>query len=147
MKLTEEQIKEIADNLDSGLRCFYNKRTGVIKEILNFNSWIDADEEPWEEELREIEENWSDFYEFENMTSGESFNLMADFAENIDNPGLQKRLINALNRSKPFRNFKWQIDNSGEYRQLWFEFKNNRYIEWVKDQIETQNRNSDNDYY
>ena len=147
MKLTEEQIKEIADNLDSGLRCFYNKRTGVIKEILNFNSWINADEETWEEELREIEENWSDFYEFENMTSGESFNLMADFAENIDNPGLQKRLINALNRSKPFRNFKWQIDNSGEYRQLWFEFKNNRYIEWVKDQIETQNRNSDNDYY
>lgn len=46
------------------------------------------------------------------------------------------RKINALNRSKPFRNFKWQIDNSGDYRQVWFDFKRRRYKEFVKKQIE-----------
>ncbi|MCK4346279.1 MAG: hypothetical protein KAX05_13430 [Bacteroidales bacterium] len=139
MKLTDQQIKEIADNLDSGMRCFYNKQTGIIKTVLNFDSWIGADEEPWEEELKEIDENWSDYFEFKGMTSRESFNLMADFAESIDNPRLQDRLFNALNKSKPFQNFKWQIDNSGEYRQQWFDFKNMHYIELVKGQIDNNN--------
>jgi len=40
------------------------------------------------------------------MSSRDSFNLMADFAESIDNKKLQDRLINALNKSKPFKNFK-----------------------------------------
>ena len=52
---------------------------------------------------------------------------MLDFAESVDNVNLQERLINSLNKSKPFRNFKWQIDNSGNYLQKWFDFKNNRY--------------------
>jgi len=145
MKLTDQQIKEIADNLDSGMRCFFNKQTGEIKTILNFDSWIGADEEPWTEENKEIEENWGDYFEFENMSSNDSFNLMADFAASIDNPKLQDRLVNALNKSKPFSNFKWQIDNSGEYRQQWFDYKNKRYIEWVKDQIELLNINADNE--
>jgi hypothetical protein len=28
------------------------------------------------------------------------------------------------------------VDNSGSYRQKWFDFKNQRLIEWVKDQLE-----------
>ena len=66
--------------------------------------------------------------------------LMVDFAESVDNPGLQERLFIALNRSKPFRNFKWQIDNSGEYRQRWFKYKDQRYIKWVKEQLDDHNR-------
>lgn len=41
---------------------------------------------------------------------------MADFAENVDDTRLKDKLTNALNRPKPFQNFKWQIDNSGEFR-------------------------------
>jgi hypothetical protein len=52
MKLTEKQIEEIADNLDCGMRCFYNLKTGEIKTLLNLDSWIGADEEPWEEESK-----------------------------------------------------------------------------------------------
>ena len=52
MKLTEKQIEEIADNLDYGMRCFYNLKTGEIKTVINFNNWIGADEEPWAEELK-----------------------------------------------------------------------------------------------
>jgi len=140
IKLTEQEIKEIASNLDCGMKCFYNKRTGEIKSILNFDSWIGADEEPWEEDLKELDENWSDYIEFENFISRDSFELMVDFAESVDNVNLRERLINSLNKSKPFRNFKWQIDNSGDYRQKWFDFKNNRYIEWVKYQLEQFNR-------
>lgn len=136
MILTEKQIEEIADNLDGGMRCFYNLKTGEIKSILNFDSWIGADEEPWEEESKEIDENLGDYFEFEGFESYDSFQIMADFAEIVDDTSLQNKLINVLNRPKPFQNFKWQIDNSGEYRQQWFDFKKKRYIKWVKEQID-----------
>jgi hypothetical protein len=139
MKLTNKQIEEIADNLDSGMKCFYNLKTREIKTIINFDSWIGADEEPWEEDIKEIEENWDNYVEFDGMSAHESFRIMANFAESVDNDSLQERLVNALNRSKPFRNFKWQIDNSGDYRQQWFNFKKARYIDWVKDQINFKN--------
>ena len=76
-----------------------------------------------------------DYFEFEGFESHESFQIMVDFAESVDDQKLQNRLIYALNKSKPFSNFKWQVDNSGEYRQQWFDFKKMRYIEWVKEQI------------
>ena len=65
---------------------------------------------------------------------------MADFAEVVEDINLQKKLINALNRPKPFRNFMWNIDNSGDYRQKWFQFKNKRYIQWVTEQIESYDK-------
>lgn len=139
MNLTEQQIIEIADNLEAGLNCYFNLKTGEIKTILNFDSWQGADEEPWEEDINEIEENGSDYYQFEGMESRDSFRLMADFIDTIDEQKLANRLINALNRRKPFQNFKWEIDNSGEYRQQWFDFKKSRYIEWVKIQIDAHN--------
>ncbi len=140
MKLTEKQIEEIADNLDCGMRCFYNLKTGEMKTILNFESWIGADEEPWEEESNEIDENWGDYFEFTGFKSHESFQLMVDFAENVDDRRLQNKLINVLSKPKPFQNFKWQIDNSGDYRQQWFDFKKMRYIQRIKKQIDINNK-------
>jgi hypothetical protein len=141
MKPIEKQIEEIAGNLDCGMRCFYNLKTGDIKTLLNFDSWIGTDEEPWEEESKEIDENWDDYFEFTGFEAHESFRIMADFAERIDDQKLQNQLINALNRPKPFRNFKWQIDNSGEYRQQWFDYKKMRYVQWVKEQIDLNEQN------
>ena len=140
---TKDQIKEIADDLDCGMRCFYNKVTGEIKAIPDYESMIYADESLFEEDLNDLDENWSDYFEFEKYPSHESFQVMVDFAESVDNVKLQDRLFNALNRSKPFRNFKWQIDNSGEYRELWFAYKRDRYINFVKKQIERLNRHEE----
>jgi len=142
MTLKEEQIKEIAENLDMGMRCFYHLKTGEIEATPDFlnSDWFGQNTEPWQEILDKLDENWSDYFEFEKMASHESFEIMADFAETVDNQNLQDRLFKALNGSKPFRNFKWEIDNSGEYRQKWFDYKNQRLIEFVKNQIEQHNR-------
>ena len=122
------------------MRCFYNLKSDKIKTILNFDSWIDADIENWDDVSNEIDENWSDYIEFTGFESHESFKLMVDFAESVNDIGLQNKLIDALNRLKPFQNFKWQIDNSGEYRQQWFDFKKKHYIQWVKYQIDLNNK-------
>ncbi len=90
MKLTEKQIEEIADNLHCGMRCFYNLKTGDIRTLLNFDNWIGADEEPWEEESKEIDENLDDYFEFTGFEAHESFRVMVDFAEGIDAPKLHR---------------------------------------------------------
>ncbi len=142
MKLTEEIIREISENLDLGMRCFYHLKTGEIETIPDFTraDWFGCDTEPWQETLDKIDENWGSYFEFEKMTSHESFEIMADFAKTVDNQKLQEKLYMALNKSKPFRNFKWEIDDSGAYRQKWFDFKNQRLIEFVKTQIEEHNQ-------
>ena len=142
MKPTEKQIEEIAEDLDCGMRCYYNLKTGEIKAIPDFDNLLGGDEEPWEDEINELEENWADYFEFKGLGSRDSFRIMADFAEGVANAGIQDRLINALNRPKPFQNFKFQIDNSGEYRQQWFDFNKMRYVLWVKKQIDSQNFDS-----
>jgi hypothetical protein len=38
MKPTEKQIHEIAQDLDCGMGCFYNLKTGEIKTLLNFDN-------------------------------------------------------------------------------------------------------------
>lgn len=138
LNLSEQQISEIAENMECGMICFYNLKTGELQTVLDIDNCF-GDTEVWEKELREIHKHEDDYFEFEGVTSDHSFNIMADFAENVDNRDLRKSLIHALNNQKPFRNFKWHIDNSGEYRQKWFDFKTKAYINWVKKQIEDYN--------
>jgi hypothetical protein len=57
----------------------------------------------------------------------------------VDDKIIQNRLSNALNKAKPFRNFKFEIDNSGKYRQEWFDFKEQTYCEWINAQIKELN--------
>jgi len=125
IELTEKQIEDIADFLDCGLTCLYNKKTKELITITEFDDSTNPDE---------IE--WDDIIEFERMNSNDSFELMADFVEQLNDSYLKEKLIAILNNSKPFKNFKTQIDNSGEYRQKWFDFKNKKYINYVKSQIE-----------
>lgn len=68
-------------------------------------------------------------------SSRESFKIMEDFVETIGDWRLRGRLSEVLSERKPFKNFKWHIDNSGTYRQKWFDFKNTRVCEWVAEQI------------
>ena len=59
---------------------------------------------------------------------------MVKFVEQLDEKNkLKDELIKALNRKKPFREFKFVIDNSGIYRQQWFDFKHEQLIQWVVD--------------
>lgn len=140
MKLTDEQIKEIAEEVDCGLRCFYNLKTGKILSCPDFDGqWYGDDTELWQDTLDELENNSENYFEFEGMQSYESYEVMADFAETVDDEELQEKLFRALNNRKPFQNFKWEVDNSGEYRQKWFDFKNAKMIEFVKKQIERYN--------
>ncbi|MCT4589638.1 MAG: UPF0158 family protein [Carboxylicivirga sp.] len=147
IKPSHKQINEIAEHLECGMRCYFNLKTGEIKTIINMDTWEIADEEIWQDEINEIEKNAEDYFKFEGMNSHESFNLMVDFTNYIDNIQLKERLIKALNRAKPFRNFKWEIDKSVVYRQHWFDYKTTRYIQLVNKQIELFKRDFEKQVY
>ncbi len=134
ISLTKDQIKEIAEQLDCGMRCYIDKETGEIKTTPDFDNWY-TDDELWTDVLIELEENWGKYVEIERMESRDSFDLIADFAESVDSRELRDSLINALNKKHPFRNFKRVVDNSGPYRQKWFDFKNQSLIEWVEKKL------------
>ncbi|AHM60529.1 hypothetical protein D770_11360 [Flammeovirgaceae bacterium 311] len=59
IQLTNEQIGTITEELDCGLRCFYNIRTKEIKSIIDSKDPLELTIE-LEEDMAEIEDNWDD---------------------------------------------------------------------------------------
>jgi len=132
LTVTEQQIKEIAEQLDCGFRSFWHKPTGELLYIPDFNNDPFSVTEFYKDDLEKLDNNFSDYIEIEKPTSTNNFEIMANFTEQLnDNKALKSELINALNKKKPFREFKFVIDNAGVYRQQWFDFKHLQLKQWV----------------
>jgi hypothetical protein len=134
--MTDEQIITLADNLECGLRCFVHKESRKIVTIPEavFETGNDS-EEFWEKSFKEIEKDINSYFVIERMQTHESFKLMEKFADLVENKILQQKLVLALNKPKPFSNFKYEVENSGSYKQRWYDFKKQQLIEWVKRQL------------
>ena len=76
---------------------------------------------------------------FEKMDSRESYRVMENFVDLVEDTELKNKLDLGLSLSKPFRNFKDIIDSESEYREKWFQFKKQKYIEYVIEQIDFHN--------
>ena len=133
MKLEEKDTKEIAELLDCGEICYYHKVTRAIEHHPDPNSDY-FEHDMWEESIEKIESDFSNYLRFEKMDSRMAFKVMENFTNRINDQEIQNTLIKSLSQAQPFRNFKWIIDNS-DYRQQWFDFKTQAYIEWVNNQI------------
>jgi virginiamycin A acetyltransferase len=140
IKLTREQIKEFFEELDMGNKCYYHFPTGTIVSYFDDIEGVMDDETAEEVEKIEadIEENGDDYFEFQKMTSRESFSIMEDFIETISDKRLADRLAHAISKSKPFRHFKDIVDDSS-YRDKWFRFRDERGIDWIEQQISDYN--------
>lgn len=137
MKPTEKQIKEIADNLECGMICYYHIKNGKIMAMPDFDEMYEIPDEIWNEDIKEIENNEEYYFKFIKPDSHSSYRIMADFVNTVEDEELKDRLLDILDRPKPFRNFKWEVDNAGEYRYKWFKYRTMRYIQKVKDDIES----------
>jgi hypothetical protein len=136
MKLPKKKINEIAQDLDCGLICYIHKETHEHKTLIDFDLNYDAEEELWQDTIDEIENNRDKYIKLEPMSSRESFGIMEGFIDQVSKNNIRKRLIAALNKRKPFRHFKYEVDNDEEVRQHWFKYKEYRYEEWVINQLE-----------
>jgi hypothetical protein len=136
MTMTKEHILEIAELLDCGMICFYHLSTGTIESHPDpYDPYYDP--EPWQDIIDKIENDWDNYIRFEKMDSNEGFRVMEDFAFSLPDLKFKEEILKRLTRRKPFQNFKALIDSSN-YREEWFNYKKEAYIEFVKRQIEAK---------
>jgi hypothetical protein len=135
IKLTQKKIREIYQELDCGMKCFYNPEKDEIVSLPNFDNNPYAEKEMWLDTIAEIKKNHKKYIGFNQMPPEKSFEIMEDFTETIGNKWLRKNLSGVFNEKNPFRNFKFLIDNSAEYRQKWFDYKEKKYCKWIESQL------------
>jgi hypothetical protein len=136
MKFTAKHINEIAEELEAGMKVYINKETLEFQSVLD---WEDMSApEPWNKIIRKIENEWTDVMIIEKLESKDSFRIMEDFVFEIDDEILKEDLIKILSRKSPFAYFKAEIDES-DYRQKWFDFRAQKYEEYVREQLDYEN--------
>ena len=141
MKLSDQQINEISEELECGMRTYLNIETNEIKTVLD---WDDcANDEFWEEEMKKIEDSPDKFIEFYKMDSAQGLRVMQDFVETVEDDVLRKKLESGLRLSKPFRNFKNIIDDENEFCRKWLDFKHTAYVDFVREQLLSYNEELD----
>ncbi|MGE5518334.1 MAG: UPF0158 family protein [Candidatus Dadabacteria bacterium] len=133
--IPENVITELADDLESGFKCYVHKRTFEIvsfpeEYVLNDNV------EDFEEEMEKVESEPEAYIELEPMGSFDSFKVMQDFVNCMDkkNP-LKSKLADVLQGPKPVVNFKKLIHQSGTTREEWFSFRKAKNVQWVREQL------------
>lgn len=130
-------VSTIADSIDAGFISYLNPETLEIKEFFQKGIFDIEEYEAItgkEYDSLDLENN---FICFEPLESFESFQIMEEFVNNLKDARLQNKLINALDRRKPFANFKAIIDNS-DFRQDWFDFKKQWMEKYVKELLMSQ---------
>ena len=139
LQLSDEQIKSIAQELDSGFNCYINIETGEHHSLPDqYDSHFDMD--IWQDEFDKLEENFDQYFVIEKMPSRTSFQIMEAFADQLPEGRTKDRLFYALNRNKPFRHFKYEVDYDEAIRQQWFKFKAQKQEEYVREEIDNFNR-------
>ena len=118
-------VSKIAEELLADMVCFVNGDTleiesapqALIKDPFEYEFTTGDTAEDWD--LKH--ENWENCITVEPMESFESFSIMERFTNEVDDLSFRKKLSKALQRKKPFSNFKYLIESS-DYRQQWFDF-------------------------
>ena len=135
MEVPTKILHEIADYLECGFVCYLHRDTFEVVAFPDPDQSLTMDTEVWKKDISKVRRSQKKFIEIENMTSTDGFKVMEEFVDTLSNSSTKIRLLTALEGRKPFANFKFQIDNSGEYRELWFTFKRQKNIEWIQSQI------------
>jgi hypothetical protein len=100
--MEKEKIKDIAENLDIGMKCFVHLETKEIKFIPDFDKHPCMDSEVRSADNKEIENNLGAYLEIDGMDSRDSFRVMEDFVDTVENENLKEKLVDSLHRPKPF---------------------------------------------
>jgi len=71
--------------------------------------------------------------------SHESYEVMEQFIETVNNTTLQEKLINALNARRPFRRFKDVLMDYASEEKGWFKFEENNITQRILNWLEENN--------
>ena len=136
MKIKSKQVKDIVEELLSGFNVYINRGTLEVKTLLDPDKVYD-NEELWQQEFRKLDSEWEDYIEIIPMPTWQSFRIMEAFVEEIQEIELRLELLKRLKMRRPFANFKVVVESSA-YRQVWFDFRQAEWEEYVREQLEAE---------
>jgi Uncharacterised protein family (UPF0158) len=140
VNITTDKIKNIAQELDCGMKCFYHIATGDIESYPDESKgYAGFEEEFWEDIIKKVKKNRKQYISFEGMESHESFRMMETFIGNIEDPKTKTYFEEAIGRRKPFQQFKACLHEYDGLQQQWYEFKDEQLIKWVEEQLAVYN--------
>lgn len=128
-----EELIDSYDMSDIERPAFLDLYTGEVvfdDEQISGIPGIDWDDEESDERYEPLPE----------QDSREEYQWMEDFTYQLKDENRQKALFNALNRRKPFRNFKDAVLNQG-VREEWFEFRDKMIEKEIISWLEVKNIN------
>jgi hypothetical protein len=102
---------------------FLNLETGEIEIVFDESVSGEIDEEF----AQDMEGHPEKYRRIEPIFSGQAFDVMVDFVESLAESKAKQRLEEALNRRRPFRNFKDVLHYYPEIREDWFRFQEQAY--------------------
>lgn len=132
-----ELISSLAGEINAGLICHLNPDSleviAIPKDV--FDDLESENIAFYQTDLNRIESEWNNCITIEPPEPFESFKFMEQFARyEVQDKAIQDRLLFALSKGKPFRNFREIVDSS-EFRQQWFDFHQLCLEEYVRDQL------------
>ena len=80
-------------------------------------------------------ENEDRYFYIEPITSHEGYEIMQDFAALEESDEIRSRMFDVLERKKPFLNFKNAIADYPDVEKKFYEYKDNRLKEILKDRL------------
>lgn len=135
MNYDDDIIKEIAELIDCGHRCFLHTEQALVEYYPKDIDLFYGESNPWQDIIDKVAGDQEHYIQIEQMSSFQSFQVMEDFvAKKVDSLNFRSSLEETLRKPGPFRHFKYQVEQSA-YREAWFDFKNQCNIDWVKLQL------------
>jgi hypothetical protein len=75
------------------------------------------------------------YFHVEPITSHEGYEIMQDFAASVESDEIRNQMFDALERKKPFFNFKSTLADYPDIQKKFSEYKDNRLKEILKDRL------------
>jgi len=91
----------------------------------------DVDEDVSDEDA----ENEDRYFYIEPIPSHEGYEIMQDFAASVESDEIRDQMFDALERKKPFFNFKSTLADYPDIQKKFFEYKDNRLKEILRDRL------------
>lgn len=108
--LTPEQIKEIVEELDCGMICYYNKENNDLLFIPGPDNYSDIELDAWKDDLNKLRKHRSKYMVIAPPQSPDSFKIMVQFVDALaDNSQLKVALHRILNGRKPLENLNLRL--------------------------------------
>ena len=140
ISITAEKIKDIVQEIEMGMLCYYHIKTGKLECVPDeLKGHAGYEEECWKGSLKKIKTNRKQYICFEGMESSESFRMMERFVEDIKDANARRRFQETIALKKPFGHFKQLLHQYPPLQTHWYNFKDEQYILNVQQQLEAYN--------